>query len=50
MGKLSFEDAAKKYSTCPSNQQGGNLRGFSRGMMVPEFEEAGFRTRNRKIK
>jgi len=41
-GTLSFGDAAMKYSTCPSNQQGGNLGEFSSGMMVPEFEEAAF--------
>lgn len=39
---MSFGDAAMKYSTCPSNQQGGNLGEFSKGMMVPEFEEAAF--------
>lgn len=41
-GELTFEDAAKKYSTCPSKEQGGNLGVFGRGMMVPEFEEAAF--------
>ena len=41
-GEISFGDAAMKYSTCPSNQQGGNLGEFSKGMMVPEFEEAAF--------
>ena len=39
---LSFEDAAKEYSTCPSKEQGGNLGEFSKGMMVPEFEKASF--------
>lgn len=41
-GELSFEEAAKQYSTCPSKEQGGNLGVFGRGMMVPEFEEAAF--------
>lgn len=41
-GELSFEEAAKQYSTCPSKEQGGNLGVFGRGMMVPEFEDAAF--------
>ena len=41
-GNVSFEEAAEKYSSCPSKEQGGSLGAFSRGMMVPEFEEASF--------
>lgn len=41
-GSITFEEAAAKYSSCPSKEQGGNLGSFSRGMMVPEFEEAAF--------
>jgi peptidyl-prolyl cis-trans isomerase C len=37
-----FEAAAKEYSSCPSKEQGGNLGKFTRGQMVPEFEEAAF--------
>ena len=39
---LSFEDAAQKYSSCPSKSQGGDLGYFKRGNMVPEFESAAF--------
>ena len=48
-GELSFEDAAKQYSTCPSKEQGGNLGVFGRGMMVPEFEEAAFSLELEKV-
>lgn len=48
-GELSFEDAAKEYSTCPSNAQGGSLGVFGRGMMVPEFEDAAFKLELEKV-
>ena len=41
-GKISFEDAAKEYSSCPSKENGGNLGEFGRGQMVPEFDKAVF--------
>lgn len=40
---MNFEMAALQYSTCPSKEQGGNLGPFTRGRMVPEFEEAAFK-------
>ncbi|WP_313345273.1 peptidylprolyl isomerase [Sedimentibacter sp.] len=39
---LSFEDAAKEFSSCPSKQTGGALGQFGKGQMVPEFENAVF--------
>ena len=41
-GKITFEDAAVQFSTCPSGKQGGSLGEFGRGQMVPEFETAAF--------
>lgn len=41
-GKISFEDAARQHSTCPSGKQGGSLGDFAQGQMVPEFDQAVF--------
>ena len=41
-GEITFEDAARENSSCPSSQQGGNLGDFGRGQMVPEFDTACF--------
>ena len=40
--EISFEDAARAESSCPSSENGGNLGEFTRGQMVPEFDEACF--------
>ncbi len=41
-GEISFEDAAKQYSSCPSSAEGGCLGDFGAGQMVPEFDQACF--------
>ena len=41
-GEITFEEAAKKYSLCPSGQNGGDLGYFGRNMMVKEFEDVSF--------
>jgi peptidyl-prolyl cis-trans isomerase C len=46
---LSFENAAHEYSVCPSKDEGGDLGYFSRGRMVPEFENAAFETQPGQI-
>ena len=37
-----FAQLAKKYSQCPSGQDGGALGEFSPGQMVEEFDEVVF--------
>jgi peptidyl-prolyl cis-trans isomerase C len=37
-----FSEVAKENSDCPSSSKGGDLGLFSKGQMVPEFEEAVF--------
>lgn len=41
-GGADFETLAKEKSTGPSSSSGGDLGYFTRGRMVPEFEEAAF--------
>ena len=41
-GGKSFADEAAAHSMCPSGKEGGSLGWFSRGMMVPEFDQAVF--------
>ena len=38
-----FEQLAKKFSTCPSKKQGGNLGEFRQGEMVPAFDKVVFK-------
>ncbi len=44
-----FMNAAKKYSKCPSAKDGGILGWFSKGEMVPEFEQAAFNLPNGQV-
>ena len=48
-GEISFEEAAKQHSTCPSGQQGGDLGEFGHGQMVKEFDEAAFAAEPGKV-
>ena len=41
-GDLTFEEAAERYSSCPSSAAGGDLGTFSPGQMVPEFDRVVF--------
>lgn len=41
-GAISFEDAAKQNSQCPSGANGGELGTFGQGAMVPEFDKVVF--------
>lgn len=44
-----FGELAKEHSSCPSNQNGGDLGSFGRGQMVPEFDEKVFDMKDGEI-
>ncbi len=46
---LSFSEAARKYSECPSSKSGGDLGWFGKGRTVPEFEKAAFEGEKSKL-
>lgn len=48
-GEITFEDAAKEYSLCPSGQNGGDLGFFTRQQMVQQFSETAFDLRPGQI-
>lgn len=41
-GKITFEDAARQYSLCPSGRNGGDLGFFNRKQMVQQFADTAF--------
>ena len=41
-GDITFEDAARTYSLCPSGQYGGDLGYFNRKQMVQQFADTAF--------
>lgn len=41
-GEITFEDAARQYSLCPSGQNGGDLGFFNRKQMVQQFADTAF--------
>jgi peptidyl-prolyl cis-trans isomerase C len=46
---LSFTEAARKYSDCPSGKSGGDLGWFGKSKMVQEFEKAAFEGEKGKL-
>ncbi|MBK2098495.1 peptidylprolyl isomerase [Francisella tularensis] len=48
-GKITFEEAARKHSLCPSGARGGDLGTFFQGQMVPEFDRVVFNDELHKV-
>jgi len=47
--EITFEDAAKAHSKCPSNAKGGNLGSYPKGQMVPEYDAVAFNMKKDEI-
>ncbi len=47
--EITFEDAAKAHSKCPSKEKGGNLGSYPKGQMVPEYEAVAFSMKKDEI-
>ena len=44
-----FAAVAKRFSSCPSGKNGGDLGWFGKGQMVPEFETVAFENEPGKV-
>jgi peptidyl-prolyl cis-trans isomerase C len=44
-----FAAVARRFSSCPSGKNGGDLGWFGKGMMVPEFEKVAFENDEGKV-
>ena len=44
-----FDKVARRFSSCPSGKNGGDLGWFGKGQMVPEFEKVAFENDTSKV-